>query len=258
MKFNSGQFVADGNAVNVDVGFIPDFVFAIEGLEESTPQLHYWFRSAIDSASAEAQFGIIDTGGTKAKHAAAVNGFAVLDTTALKLLLPNPAGGDDLTADLPNPYTVARSTAATARTATALGTVLKPSLTNVAAKFGLVFECITAGTGSAEPTWPTVAGGKVLDNDVEYIAREENIENRGVKGFTLGATGQDDSDEWKWMDDDLVAQSCESVNIIRPVLKPPLFHLFAATGWRSVRREVDVTHIENHASRICLTCLFIQ
>ncbi len=198
MKFNSGQFVADGNAVNVEVGFIPDLVIAIEGLEETTWQIHYWFRSAIDSASALGQFGLLDTAGTKSIHAAAINGFAPLDTTALKLLLPNPSGGNDLAADLPDPYTVARSTAATARTATALGTVLKPSLNNVAAKFGLVYECITAGTGSAEPTWPTIAGGKVLDNDVEYIAREENVENRGVKGFTLGATGQTDSDEWIW------------------------------------------------------------
>jgi hypothetical protein len=198
MKFNSGQFVADGNAVNVDVGFIPDYVFAVEGLEETNPQLHHWFRSAIDSASAEGQFGLLLSAGTLSKHSAAVNGFASLDTTALKVLLPNPAGGADLAADLPNAYTVARSTAATARTATALGTVLKPSLSNVAAKFGLIYECITAGTGSAEPTWPTVAGGRVLDNDVEYIAREEKSENRGVKGFTLGATGQDDSDEWAW------------------------------------------------------------
>ena len=198
-KINSGQFVADGNAVNVDVGFVPDFVIGIEALEETNQLYHYWFRSAIDSASADGQFGLLDTAGTKTKHAAALNGFAVLDTQALKVLLPNPAGGDDLAADLPSAYTVARSTAATARTATALGTVLKPSVTNSAAKLGLIYECITAGTGSAEPTWPTVVGGTVLDNDVKYIAREEKSENRGIKGFTLGATGQTDSDEWKWV-----------------------------------------------------------
>ncbi len=199
MKMNSGQFVADGNEVDVEVGFVPDFVIAFEGLEETNAQVHYWFRSAIDSASSDAEFGILDTGGTKTKHAAAVNGFAPLDEVALRVLLPNPAGGDDLAAALPNPYTVARSTAATARDASSLGTVLKPSVDNVAAKFGLIYECTTAGTGSAEPTWPTVAGQSILDNDVEYIAREENSENRGVKGFTLGATGQTDSDEWKWV-----------------------------------------------------------
>lgn len=193
--------MADGNAVNVDVGFIPDFVIAFEGLEETSPNPHFWFRSAIDALSSDGEFGLLMTGttGVITKHAAAINGFAPLDTQALRLLLPNPAGGDDLAAALPEPYTVARSTAATARTATALGTILKPSLTNSAAKLGLVYECITAGTGSAEPTWPTVVNGRVLDNDVEYIAREEKNENRGIKGFTLGATGQTDTDGWKWV-----------------------------------------------------------
>lgn len=198
MKFNQGQFVADGSAVNVDVGFIPDFVIGVEGLEEGSWQLYLWFRSAIDSASALGQYGLKVVAGTHSVISAAASGFAPLDTIALRLLLPNPAGGDDLAVALPNPYTVTRSSNATARTSTALGTVLKPSLNNVAAKFGLVYECITAGTGSAEPTWPTIAGGRVLDNDVEYIAREEKSENRGIKGFTLGGTGQTDSDEWIW------------------------------------------------------------
>ena len=76
MKMNTGSFVADGNAVNVDVGFIPDFVIAFEGQEETNPQMHYWMRERIDSANANAQFGIQDSAGTKTKHAAAVNGFA--------------------------------------------------------------------------------------------------------------------------------------------------------------------------------------
>jgi hypothetical protein len=199
MKMNTGSFVADGNEVDVEVGFVPDFVIGFEGWEEGTFQIQYWLRQRIDAASAVGQFGGQDAGGTKSVHAAATNGFAPLDEIALRLLLPNPAGGDDLAVALPNPYTVQRSTDATARSATALGTVLKPSINNSAAKLGLVYECLTAGTGSAEPTWPTVAGGRVLDNDVEYIAREEKTENRGIKGFTLGATGQTDTDEWTWV-----------------------------------------------------------
>ena len=161
MKFNSGQFTADGNAVNVEVGFIPDFVIAFEGLEETNPQMHYWFRSAIDSATADAQFGILDTGGTKTKHAAAINGFAPLDTLALRLLLPNPAGGADLAASLPDAF-VAGTAQPTARTATALGTVTKPSSGN---ENGLVAEC-TADNGvyGTEPTWPSVAGQSVTDD----------------------------------------------------------------------------------------------
>jgi hypothetical protein len=196
MKFNSGQFVADGNAVNVDVGFIPDYVFAVEGLEETNPQTHHWFRSAIDSASAEGQFGLLNTGGTMTKHAAAVNGFATYDTTANRLMLPNPAGGDDLAASLPSAF-VAGTAQPTARTSTALGTVTKPSL---GLENGLVAECTTStGVYGTEPTWPTVAGKTVTDDQSNvWTMREEKVENRGVKGFTLGATGQTDSDEWAW------------------------------------------------------------
>lgn len=195
MKFNQGQFVADGSAVNVDVGFVPDLVIAIEGLEETTWQIHYWFRSAIDSASALGQFGLLDAAGTKSIHAAAVNGFAPLDTSALRVLLPNPAGGDDLVAALPSAF-VAGTAQPTARTASALGTITKPSRGN---ENGLIAECTAdAGVYGTEPTWPTIAGQSVSDGTNTWIMREEKIEDRGIKGFTLGATGQTDSDEWIW------------------------------------------------------------
>ncbi len=197
MKMNTGSFIADGNEVQVDVGFVPDLVIAIEGQEESTPQFHYWLRERIDSASGDAQFGILDSGGTKSKHAAAINGFAPLDEATNKIKLPAPSGNGEAVADPPNPYTVARSTAATARSTTALGTVLKPSLGK---ETGYVYECTTAGTGSAEPSvWPTVPGETITDGTVTYITREEKVFQGNVKGFTLGATGQTDSDEWTWI-----------------------------------------------------------
>ncbi len=198
-KINSGQFVADGNEVDVEVGFVPDFVIAFEGLEETSPSPHFWFRSAIDGISSDAEFGILLTGttGVTTKHAAAINGFAPLDTQALRLLLPNPAGGDDLATALPSAF-VAGTAQPTARTATALGTVTKPS---IGLENGLVFENTTSsGTYGTEPTWPTVDGDSVTDDNSNiWIAREENNENRGVKGFTLGATGQTDTDGWKWI-----------------------------------------------------------
>ena len=197
-KINSGQFVADGNEVDVEVGFIPDFVIGFEGLEETNPDIHFWFRSAEDAISTDAQYGILLTGstGVVTKHAAAVNGFATLDESTLKLLLQNPAGGDDLTASLPSAF-VAGTAQPTARTTTALGTVTKPSLGN---ENGLVAECtVAAGVYGTEPTWPTVAGETVSDGTNTWTMREEKIVNAGVKGFTLGATGQTDTDGWKWI-----------------------------------------------------------
>ncbi len=197
MKMNTGSFVADGNEVDVNVGFVPDFVIAFEGWEEGTFQMHYWLRERIDAASAVGQFGGLDTGGTKSVHAAAINGFAPLDEATNRILLPAPNGSGEQSAAVPNPYTVARSTAATARSTTALGTVLKPSLGN---ETGYVYECTTAGTGTAEPTtWPTVPGESITDGTVVYITREEKVIQGNVKGFTLGATGQTDTDEWTWI-----------------------------------------------------------
>ena len=77
MKINGGHFIADGNAVNVDVGFVPDMVIAWEGMEETSPSMHTWFKEQANTANANAQYGLILTGtsGIVTKHAAATNGF---------------------------------------------------------------------------------------------------------------------------------------------------------------------------------------
>ena len=92
---------------------------------------------------------------------------------------------------------VAGTAQPTARTATALGTVTKPSAGN---ENGLVAENTTStGVYGTEPTWPTKPGDTVTDDQSNvWTMREEKLENRGVKGFTLGATGQTDGDEWNW------------------------------------------------------------
>lgn len=195
-KFNTGSFISDGTELNVDVGFIPDLVIALEGQEESNPQMHIWARERVDAASAQGQFGFVRAGtGTITEHAAAVNGFEALDAQALRLLLPNPAGGDDLAVALPIAF-VANTAQPTARTSTALGSVTKPSSGN---ENGLVAECTTStGVYGTEPTWPTSPGDTVSDGNNVWTMREEKIVDRGIKGFTLGATGQTDSDEWTW------------------------------------------------------------
>ena len=196
MKFNSGCFIADGNAVNVDVGFIPDLLICLEGQEETNAQFHMWARQRADSASLKGKFGFVRAGtGTITEHAAAVNGFAAYDTFATKAMLPAPDGEGEEPSALPAAYTTTLSTAATARSTTALGTILKPSSGN---ENGYCYECTTAGTSSAEPTWPTVPGESVTDGTVIFICRELKIKNVGAKGFTLGATGSTDSDEWSW------------------------------------------------------------
>lgn len=197
MKMNTGSFIADGNAVNVNVGFIPDFIIAFEGQEETNPQMHFWLRERIDAASAEAQFGILDTGGTKTKHTAAINGFAPLDEATNKVLIPNPNGEGFLQADPPSEF-LAGAAQPTARTTTALGTLTKPSPSK---RTGYIYECTAdAGVFGTEPTtWPSVPGETISDGTNTWITREDKVFQGNVKGFTLGATGQTDGDEWTWI-----------------------------------------------------------
>jgi len=215
MKMNTGSFIAEGLAVNVDVGFIPDFVMAFEGIEETNPQIHYWMRERINAASAQGQFGLIMAGtGTVTEHAAAVNGFAPLDTVAPKLMLPAPSGSGEAIATLPVPF-VAGTAQPTARTTTVVGTVVKPSNSQ---EKGYVYECtVSAGVYGTEPTaWPTVPGQTVSDGTNTWICRESKIKNVGVKNFTLGATGQTDGDEWTWIAfaADKVSTEVDAANVV--------------------------------------------
>jgi hypothetical protein len=193
-KFNSGDFIADGSAVNVEVGFIPDLLIAIEGYEETSPDIHIWMRQRGDSANDNGQYGLIITGttGVVTKHAAATNGFIAYDTDTDGVRIPAPDGNGEVTTAV---VEYADAGTPTARTTSVVGTVVRPST-----RTGYVYECTTSsGAVGTEPTWPTTPGDSVTDASSNvWITREENVENTGAKGFTLGATASTDSDEWSW------------------------------------------------------------
>jgi hypothetical protein len=192
--FNTGDFIADGNAVNVDVGFVPDMLIAIEGYEETSPNIHIWMRQRGDTANDNGQYGLLITGttGVVTKHAAATNGFIAYDTDSNGVLIPAPDGNGEVPATV---VEYADASTPTARSATGVGTVIRPST-----RTGYVYECTTSsGAVGTEPTWPTTPGESVTDASSNvWITREENVVNNGAKGFTLGATASTDSDEWSW------------------------------------------------------------
>lgn len=183
MDIQTGHFTQDGGLIYIPIGFIPSWIRMADRVGVA---IYYEWWSAMEQDEVSgSQEGLSDTAGTKA---------ALAD-----------AGGIveyDAGTELPtiNDYTVARSTAATARTATVAGTFLRPS-TSGTIKDGsdadrhLTFECVTAGTGSAEPTWPTAVGEQVLDNDVLWELVVEPTERGGYQGVRVSASIQNDGNE---------------------------------------------------------------
>ena len=170
------DWIADGGLANIPVGFIPDHVKIYELGADTAILLYEWFRLQGELASGK-QEGISILEGATANLADA-GGISAYDTSGIQ-----PSILD---------YTLARSTAATARTNLAPGTFLKPSTSSPTDK-DAIFECIVAGTGSAEPTWPDGIGQNVLDGTVRWERVNQAISARGYKGFTIAAALQTDS-----------------------------------------------------------------
>jgi hypothetical protein len=92
-------------------------------------------------------------------------------------------------------WTEAVATAATARTATAAGTYVKPSVASSADR-GSIFECVTAGTGgSTEPVWPDSDGENVTDNSVVWKKVNVSLQDGGYQGIVVAAALQTNGQE---------------------------------------------------------------
>lgn len=195
MKKVGGHFIADGDAVNIDVGFVPDKFVAIAKYEETNLVNYEWLRERANTANANGQFGITRAagGGALTKLSSAAGGFEAYDETANQVLVPAP-DGDGVTQGTVADYNTA--TTYTVRSTTALGSIIRPTV-----KTGFVYELINASSGAAgtEPTFSTTVGGSTTATSGDiWITREENTVAGGAKGVTVGADIGTDSDEWSW------------------------------------------------------------
>jgi len=181
----SGTYIASDAAVNVECGFVPDRVKLTTAVG-GTELVYEWLKVMGDTDALTGQYGILDTAGAKSVPSTAATGITAYDTAVVKQMLPAPNGEGLIGADLPDAF-VAGTAQPTARTTTALGTVTKPSQGN---ETGLVYECTTStGVYGTEPTWPTLSGDTVTDDQSNvWTARESVIQNQGVQGFTVGAS----------------------------------------------------------------------
>ncbi|MHC4322709.1 MAG: hypothetical protein ACYSUX_00385 [Planctomycetota bacterium] len=166
-----GHFEPDGGLINLPIGFIPDFFFLAE-VGATNPILYYWWRLQEQDEASGSQEGIIDTAGTKTL-AADAGGITAYET-----------GSQIPTVE---EWTQARSSAATARTATAAGTYIKPTVSNDQDR-GSIYECVTAGTGAAtEPTWPSADGEQVTDGTTVWEKVNVSKQRAGYQGVVIAA-----------------------------------------------------------------------
>lgn len=190
VKHATVHWEADGNAVNVDLGFIPEFSIMFESTGQTNPNIYFWFRRFVDDQS---MYGLLLTGssGVVTRVTTAATGLSALDSKYHQVLVESPVPGrGDVKCDVAD-WSSAGSTAATARDGSSIGTIIRPTTHN-----NYVYECTTAGTSSGtEPTWGTTPGGTTTDGTTVFTCREEKIVVGGAQGLTVGATTQTDGRE---------------------------------------------------------------
>lgn len=173
-----GHYEADGGIINLPLGFIPNHFRLLSMV--TNPLIYEWWRSQQTEEATGAQEGVIDTAGTKTL-AADDAGIIAYDTGAQVPTIEE--------------WTQARSSAATARTATAAGTYIKPTVSSDADR-GSIFECVTAGTGdSEEPTWPDADGENVTDGTTVWKKVNVSLQRGGYQGVVIQDNIQSDGEE---------------------------------------------------------------
>jgi len=186
------RYVEDGNAVNLDFGFIPEYVRVIQNIAGANPDVFEWFKAMEDEATP--QYGILHNGadGVITELTTAATGIIKFDAKYQGVLVADPAGGDDQFA-VPTVYATTDdySSGFAVRTTTAIGAIVRPIVRN-----GFVYELKTgSGAGTTEPTtWGTTVGGETTDGGSNvFTCRDEKVFTKGAQGITMGATSQTDS-----------------------------------------------------------------
>ena len=147
-KIRIGNFEADGSLINLPIGFIPD-KFVLEERGVTNPNMYRWFRAQERVEATGAQEGNIMTGST---------GVYTQSSDDQGIIAYNAK------AEFPTIGEYADAGTPTARTATAAGTYVKPSVDNAQDR-GSIYECVTStGAVVTEPVYPSDDGGQVTDD----------------------------------------------------------------------------------------------
>ncbi len=193
----TGHFQPDGAIIYVPVGFIPDFLLAVD-YGNAAPTMYYWFGA--EEEKAETTDGLTEDGdGTNSKLTAAA-GFTGFDTG-----LQAPYG---IVLDAAVILDWAAADAYAAKSATAEhGDYVRATKTGedengLVVDRSQIFECIVAGTShSSEPTWPANIGGMSASDNGVYWEKVTNVPTTvgGYQGFCVAGALMTDNEEWYYL-----------------------------------------------------------
>jgi len=193
MKAVQIHAIADGGAMNFDIGFKPDYVEAYSALGGT--ELGYKYFRVLQEAETSGQYGLaIANAGDVSACASAAEGIQTYEEgDDLGVMIQHPGSGKMVLASVTD-WAIGTSYSTGERSATAIGTIIRPPIHN-----GCVYELTTdVGDGTSEPTtWPTTPGETCTDGGTNiWTCRREIVKKAGGQGFTIGATISTDSEIW--------------------------------------------------------------
>jgi len=177
----AGHFEGDNAIIYLPIGFKPDYFKAVVMATTSPLRYEWWGRMEQEEAAALGEGITTDILGVPTYHADTA-GFAAYDSGA---------GGPTITR-WSNGATVV------AKTATAHGTYMKPSVDSDMDKEAVFEVLANTTTGATEPTWPAGIGETVADNHGSPVVYERvNVATLrvGYQGIRIAATLVADSAE---------------------------------------------------------------
>jgi hypothetical protein len=174
------RFEGDGGDVNIPIGFVPH-LSRLVNITPTNPMIYETFRlmEEYEASGSKEGYQINGADGIVTKRSDS-QGIIAYDTAAQ---LPTVTQ-----------WTEAVGNAATARSATARGTLVKATVGAVDQDGAVVdrsaiFECTTDGTSAAtEPVWNTVPDGITTDGTTKWqIVTDKALGRVGYKGVTIAS-----------------------------------------------------------------------
>ncbi len=196
-QISVAYFQADGAAVYLPFGFVPDYALLVQWGAETAVDFWHYFKLIEENGAAACAGGVlVNEGATDV--VAHDSGLSAYDTSVAA----------------PTITTWTALATPTARTATAHGSYDRPTRANTQGMdFNALFECVTAGTnGATEPTWPKDPAGQVTDGTTvwERVDADAFLTRAGYKGLAVDVAITNDlqctvlaiqaDQSWNWGD----------------------------------------------------------